>query len=77
MISSLRRGAGVSQKSLLENVRCLESREMARSWPGKERWKKAVSKREQTLPEAGKQAGVQHDSDFRRELLKNVSSSSF
>lgn len=77
MISSLRRGAGVSQKSLPENVRCLESWEMARSWPGKERWKKAVSKGEQTLPEAGKQAGVQHDSDFRRELLKNVSSSSF
>lgn len=50
---------------------------MARSWPGKERWKKAVSKGEQTLPEAGKQAGVQHDSDFRRESLKNVSSSSF
>lgn len=37
----------------------------------------AISRGNQTLPEAGKQAGERHDSDFRREILKNASSSAF
>lgn len=37
----------------------------------------AITRGKQTLPEAGKQAGEWHDSDFRREILKSASSSAF
>lgn len=76
MKSSLRRGARVSRESLLGNSGVLSPRRSTGVSRQRER-EGAISRGKQTLPEAGKQAGERHDSDFRREILKNASSSSF